>query len=54
MGCLPQRNTTNPYFVRTKAPTLEELNKLVHTISHRVARCLERRDLLVRDAENTS
>ena len=40
-------------FVRTKAPTLEKLNKLVHSISHRVARCLERKGLLVRDEENT-
>lgn len=37
----------------TKAPTLEELNKLVHTLSHRVARYLERQGLLVRDMENT-
>ena len=40
-------------FVRTKAPTLDELNKLVHTMSHRVARYLQRQGLLVRDDENT-
>jgi hypothetical protein len=40
-------------FVRSKAPTLDELNKLVHTISHRIARYLERQGLLVRDMENT-
>lgn len=40
-------------FVRPKAPTVDELNQLVHTLSHRVARYLERQGLLVRDAENT-
>lgn len=40
-------------FHRVKAPTLQELNTLVHTLSHRVARCLEKRGLLERDAENT-
>jgi hypothetical protein len=39
--------------VRSKAPTLDELNKLVHTIGHRIARYLERQGLLVRDMENT-
>lgn len=39
-------------FHRVKAPTVAELNALVHTISHRVARFLERRGLLERDAEN--
>ena len=39
-------------FVRTKGPSLNELNKLVHTMSHRVARYLERQGLLVRDDEN--
>ncbi len=39
--------------MRTKAPTLDELYKLVHTLCHRVARYLERQGLLVRDDENT-
>ena len=40
-------------FHRVKAPTHQELNALVNTLSHRVARCLEQRGLLERDAENT-
>jgi len=40
-------------FYRTKAPTPNELLTLVHTISHRVARFLERKGLLERDAENS-
>jgi ribosomal protein S27E len=40
-------------FERVKAPNIEELNALVHAISHRVAGFLERRGLLERDAENS-
>ena len=40
-------------FHRVKAPTHDELNTLVHTLSHRIARCLEKRGLLERDTENT-
>ncbi len=40
-------------FHRVKAPELQELTQLVHTISLRVARFLERRGLLVRDDENS-
>lgn len=40
-------------FYRTRAPEPEELARLVHTISHRVARCLERKGLLVCDAESS-
>jgi len=40
-------------FHRVKAPELQELTQLVHTISLRVARFLERRGLLVRDGENS-
>ena len=36
---------SQPNLERTKAPTLDELNKLVHTLSHRVARYLERQGL---------
>jgi len=39
-------------FQRTNAPTQEELARLVHTISHRVARYLERQGVLERDEEN--
>ena len=40
-------------FRRVKAPTSDELSNLTHTIAHRVGRCLERRGLLERDADNT-
>jgi ribosomal protein S27E len=40
-------------FQRTNAPTQEELAQLVHTISHRVARYLERQGILERDEENS-
>jgi len=39
-------------FHRVKAPKLKELTKLVHIISHRVARFLEQRGLLERDEED--
>lgn len=41
-------------FHRVKAPTHDELNTLVHTLSHRIARCLEKRGVLEHDAENNS
>ena len=37
-------------FHRVKAPSHCDLNTLVHTLSHHIARCLEKRG---RDAENT-
>jgi hypothetical protein len=40
-------------FQRTIAPTQQELAKLVHMISHRVARYLERQGVLERDEENS-
>ncbi|HIJ28946.1 MAG TPA: IS91 family transposase [Gammaproteobacteria bacterium] len=40
-------------FQRTNAPTQEELARLVHTISHRVALYLERQGVLERDEENS-
>ena len=40
-------------FRRVKAPTIDELAKLTHTIAHRVGRYLERRGLLERDGGNT-
>lgn len=40
-------------FHRVKAPTQEELLQLTHTLSHRVARFLERRGLFERDVENS-
>ena len=38
---------------RVKAPTIGELNTLVNQLSHRVARFLEKKGWLQRDAENT-
>ncbi len=40
-------------FHRVKAPTVEELNSLVHQLSHRVPRFLEKKGWLQRDDENT-
>ncbi len=40
-------------FQRTKIPLQHELAKLVHIISHRVARYLERQGVLERDEENS-
>jgi hypothetical protein len=47
----------NPYgkyrFYPCKVPTSVQLSQLTHTISHRLARFLEREGLLERDTENT-
>ena len=40
-------------FHRVNAPSVDELKVLVHVISHRVARFLEKRGFLERDAEST-
>jgi len=40
-------------FPRVKAPTHQELNALVNTPRHRIARCLEKCGLLEHDVENT-
>jgi len=40
-------------FQQTNAPTQEALAQLVHTISHRVARYLERQGILERDEESS-
>ena len=39
-------------FHRVKAPNVDELKALVHAISHRVARFLEKRGFLERDADD--
>ena len=41
-----------PCLRRVKAPTPGALDRLVHTLSERIARHLERRGWLVRDLEN--
>ena len=40
-------------FRQTAPPTTDELQALLHRITHRVARYLERKGLLERDAENS-
>ena len=40
-------------FHRVSAPTIGELSSLAHTLSQRIARFLERKGLLERDAENS-
>ena len=40
-------------FQSIKSPTSEELARLTHTIAKRIGRFLERRGLLVRDAESS-
>lgn len=40
-------------FHRTKVPTQDALNTLVHTLSYRIARCLEKREIFEHDTENT-
>jgi hypothetical protein len=40
-------------FHRVKAPAIEELSSLVHQLSHRVTRVLEKKGWLQRDDENT-
>ena len=43
----------HPLFQRVKAPDKAELESLVHTLSERVGRYLERQGLLVRDMDNS-
>ena len=47
------RNGSHARFRWVKAPTSEDLTQLTHTIAQRIARYLERQDLLVRDAGNS-
>ena len=46
-------DTEPPYFRRLSAPTREEIQALVRRLSERLGRHLERRGLLVRDAESS-
>ena len=52
-GVYAKNNYGKAIFQRTNAPTQEELAQLVHTISHRVARYLERQGILERDEESS-
>tara|TARA_R110002072_G_scaffold302174_1_gene484227 strand:+ start:3818 stop:4615 length:798 start_codon:yes stop_codon:yes gene_type:complete len=51
-GVYVYRNDRPPRFQSVKAPAKRELEELVHLISQRVGRCLERQGLLEEDAEN--
>ena len=51
-GVYVHRDDRPPRFQRVKAPDKAELEDLVHLISQRVGRCLERQGLLERDAES--
>ena len=52
-GVYVENNYGSLRFHRVKAPNFDELKALVHAISHRVARFLEKRGFLERDAENS-
>lgn len=46
-------NSGKQRFQSVQAPSYADLHRLVHTLSHRIARYLERQGLLERDSENT-
>ena len=52
-GVYAENRYGNTRFHHVKAPSQHQLTTLVHTLSHRIARFLEKRGLLERDAENT-
>ena len=52
-GVFPERTEGGLRFHPTKAPTAAELSELARTLALRIGRCLERRGLLERDAENS-
>ena len=51
-GVYVYRDDRPPRFQRVEAPDKGELEELVHLISQRVGRCLERQGLLVQDTES--
>jgi hypothetical protein len=51
-GVYPKNKCGKAIFQRTNAPTQEALAQLVHTISYRVARYLERQGILQRYEES--
>jgi hypothetical protein len=52
-GVYVENNYGGLRFHRVNAPSVDELKALVHAISHRVARFLEKRGFLERDAESS-
>jgi hypothetical protein len=52
-GVYVENGHGNLRFQRVNAPNIEELREFIHAISHRVARFLEKRGVLERDAENS-
>ena len=51
-GVYVYRNNRPPRFLRIRAPDKSELEDLVHLISQRAGRCLERLGFLEQDAES--
>lgn len=52
-GVITNNRFDKAVFIQTKAPSHKELEKLIHTISQRIANYLERRGLIQRDIENS-
>jgi hypothetical protein len=50
---IPDLGKSATRFAWVKAPTSDELTQLTHTIAKRIARCLERQGLLVREADDS-
>jgi len=52
-GAISENPWGGTTFTRIKAPSHQEMLELVHTISHRIARYLEKVGLVQRDMENS-
>jgi len=52
-GAINENSWGGTTFTRIKAPSHEDMAKLVHTISHRITRYLEKVGLVQRDMENS-
>ena len=52
-GAISENPWGGTTFTRIKAPSHDDMVTLVHTISHRIARYLEKAGLVVRDMDNT-
>ena len=52
-GAISENPWAGTTFTRIKAPSHDDMVTLVHTISHRIARYLEKAGLVVRDMDNT-
>lgn len=52
-GAISQNTWGGTIFTRIKAPSHKDMVALVHTISHRIAKYLEKVGLVQRDMENS-